>query len=180
MKSLGYISWLVLIVSFLAWGAVAYAGMWLVERAREEGKRAMSAEAQASSAAYLSRLQALSLDTKADREQLEAFVRSDIVALASGIEKAGRDVGVRAKVNSAQESGGTDIPGGDSLKIASFMIQAEGSFSGLVRLVKVLEKYPAFSSIEQFEFDQVGEPGSAAGWRANIRLHIHTTSNISS
>ena len=168
MKSLGYISWLVLIVSFLAWGAVAYAGMWLVERAREEGKRAMSAEAQASSAAYLSRLQALSLDTKADREQLEAFVRSDIVALASGSEKAGR------------AGGGTDIPGGDSLKIASFMIQAEGSFSGLVRLVKVLEKYPAFSSIEQFEFDQVGEPGSAAGWRANIRLHIHTTSNISS
>lgn len=180
MKSFNYLSWLTLALALLAWAGVVYFGFWLQESAAEKGLMALNAGEKAESAAHLSRVKSLAKDTESQREELEGALETNIVTIADMIERAGADLGVRAKVGTVLPLGQKDMPGGDSLKTVSFIVQAEGNFSSIVRLVKVYEKFPSFSLVEQFEFERTGDPGSASPWLATIRLRMLTTSDISS
>jgi hypothetical protein len=178
MRSFSSFSWLVLLVAILSWAGVGYFYVWIQDSAREKGRLAVSAEEQAANAAHFTRMQTLAKDTAPDRARLETLLSTDIVRIAERIEQAGEDMGVRATVGAVLPGSAKEIDGGPALRTASFVIQAEGTFSGLVRLAKVLEKFPAFSSIEQFELERIAATGTSP-WRATIRLKVKTTSQIS-
>lgn len=179
MKSLTYVSTLVLLVAVAAWAAVIYADSWIQETARQKGRLAITAEDKATSAAQLQRMQALAKDTAADRERLETFLGIDIVTLAEEIEDAGAELGINTSVATVLSGATTEMPTGEALREATFIVQAQGTFSGLVRLVKLFEQFPAFSSVQQFELQRAGDASSAAPWRATIRLKILTTADTS-
>jgi hypothetical protein len=45
----------------------------------------------------------------------------------------------------------------------------------------VLEDFPGFATIEQFDLESISSPtGVAREWRTGIRLNIRTTSDVSS
>lgn len=171
-----------LLLAFLAWAGVVYSGLWLQSEARVRGANAQSTDQKATHAAYASRLKALAQETAVERERLETISRSDIVSIANAIEAAGRSIGMTARVNAAIPAGNPkDIPGGAPLQSVVFIVQGEGSFAGVVQLVHVLETFPGFSSVEQFELERVPLTESVAKpWRTNIRLRIYTTSDIAS
>lgn len=127
-------------------------------------------------------MRAFVTETAASRERLEELTRSDIVAIATAIEDAGRTIGVSARVSTAIPSGvSVEIPGGEPLQRIAFIVQAEGTFAGVIQLVRALGNFPGFSEIDQFELERVSAAeASSRPWRTNLRLQIYTTSDISS
>lgn len=181
-KTITYGSWFVLALALIAWIAVVYGSMWLQDAAKERGAAVLTADQKIEAAAYASRMKGLAQETRAERENLERVTSADIVTIANAIEQAGRSIGVSARVSAAIPAGrGKDIPGGTPLSGISFIVQGEGSFAGVVHLVRVLEKYPGFSEVEQFEFERIQTAqGDAQPWRTSIRLRLMTTSDIAS
>ncbi len=181
-KTVSFLSWVSLALAIAAWGGIGYASMWLASTAQTRGASAQTAEQKAAEAAYQSRIKALAAETADERGRLEALANADIVTVANSIEEAGRSIGVNARVSTAIPSGtAKELPGGASLHGLAFIIQAEGSFSGLIQLVHVLQEFPGFSSVEQFELERVeSSERNAQAWRTSIRLEIITTSDISS
>ncbi|MHB1087075.1 MAG: hypothetical protein ACYCZ0_05000 [Minisyncoccota bacterium] len=181
-KTITYLSWIALMLAIVAWGGVVYGSLWLRDEAKVRGASVQSAEQKTAQAAYASRLKSLARETETDRANLETLSRSEIVSVANAIEAAGRSIGVAAKVNAAIPAGNPkDIPGGAPLSSVAFIVQGEGSFSGVVQLVRVLEKFPGFSRVEQFEFERAQSiEGAKQPWRTTIRLRIYTTADIAS
>lgn len=180
-KATTLISWLMLGIAGLSWCGVAYGSMWLEASARERGSIAKTAEQKAEEAAHLARLKTIASETLFERDQLNALAAPDIVSIANAIEEAGRDIGVEARVSSAVPSGtATALPDGSSIQGLAFFVQAEGTFSGVVQLVRVLESFPGFSSISRFELDRPQSSGATRPWRTSVRLEILTTSDIAS
>jgi hypothetical protein len=171
-----------LLLASVAWAGVVYARGWMIETAAARGASALSAEQRAGEAAFRSRVHTIALDTAPARETLESVMRSDITDFADTIEATGKSVGVSVRVKAALPVGNSDeIVGGDSLHTLAFIVQAEGSFAGLVRFEKTLESFPAFASVQQFEFERVQSvEKNAPPWRSTIRLHVITTSDIAS
>lgn len=181
-KTFNFVAYVILIVSLVACATVAYAALWLQDTAREVGANTLSAEQKTAEAAYLSRLKSLAGETAAERDRLESIASADLVAIAESIEVAGEDAGVIARVNTALPSGDSrELPDGGKLEGIAFIVQAEGSFSGLVRFARSLESFPGISSVHQFEFERAQlAGGTSAPWRASVRLEIFTTLDIAS
>lgn len=177
-----YISWFMLALAVAAWAGVVYGSLWLKDEAQVRGSRAQTVDQRTDEAAQAARLRAFVTETGPDRTRLDELTRSDIVAIATSIEQAGDEIGVDARVSTAIPSGiATEIPGGDSLQRIAFIVQAEGTFSGVVQLVRVLGSFPGFSEIDQFELERVPTAETASrAWRTSLRLQIYTTSDISS
>lgn len=181
-RSIPYLSWFALALALLAWAGVVYGDFWIQKTAKERGANALNADQMAAQSAYASRLKALVQETKVERGNLENISHADLVSVANAIEAAGKSAGVSAKVSTAIPSGNAiEIPGGSSLQGLAFIVQAEGSFAGLMQLVRVLEKFPGFSTVEQFDFERVPSlERSAQPWRTTLRMKILTTSEVSS
>lgn len=180
-KYLPYVSWATLVIACLTLGGVVYASMWIRATALEKGKNALSSDERASQAAYMSRIHALASETKNERDALEFLTQADIVSIANAIEAAGNSIGVKARVSAAIPSGSPiGVPGGTPIHAVAFIIQAEGSFAGVTKLVKVFESFPMFSTVEQFDIERAQiEGANTLPWRTTIRLRILTTSEIS-
>ncbi len=181
-RYIAYVAWVALVGSICLWGGVFYAYQWIQNEARIRGANVKSVEQRADEAANVSRTRSLAQETAVEREQLESASRADIVDIASEIESAGRSVGVVARVNNASPaSGQLELPGGAPLSSIVFIIQADGSFAGVAQFMRVLEHFPGFATVEQFDLDRIPTTENAAqSWRASVRLTIRTTSDISS
>lgn len=182
MRIISYLSLPILIIALIAWAGVVYAHTWIAQTALEKGASTLSADQKAAQSAHASRVRAIAQDTATQRETLEGIVFSDVTDFADTIEATGKSVGVSVNVKAALPVGSAKkIAEGASVHTLAFIIEAQGSFSGLIRLTKALETFPAFASINQFDLERVPlAASSAASWRAVIRLHVITTSDVSS
>ena len=123
-------SWFLLIASLVFFGAVVYETGLIQADAAERASAASAADQQLDRSAYAQRVHAIVVDTKSERDQLDAFAHLDIVGSVQMFEGTGKDAGITATVTDATpESDGTDVPGGEKLQSVVFSITAAGSRS---------------------------------------------------
>ena len=171
-----------LAVTALAWaGVVIFA--WLIlgmhdQRKQEQGSREQEVAQQTTAA----RTRALAQETAADRAALDAFTKVEVLSAVNLIESAGLPFGVHLHVRDAQPgSSAVKLPEG-SLSTVGFIIEADGSFSALMRAAQILESLPIPTSIEQLDLGGVLGKKEATNdsWHLNARVRFFTSSNISS
>lgn len=184
MKSLPlpYVAYALLAVAVLAWTGILYEGSQLKSEAALRAEMAASVEQVSEKRAYAARLAALAADTKEERARLERIVEADVVAIANAIEAVGKRASVRAQVSDAlPESGAVDLPGGGKIQPIAFIVQADGSFSALMRLAALYEHLSLPSQIEQLDIERSGAADSKSSpWHMTIRIRVFTNAPVSS
>lgn len=179
-RNLSFVSWILLIVSVCAWGAVVYAGSHILDSSIERGAAASNADQQADRVAYALRVHALAEDSAKDRASMESLMSTDIVTIAKQIEDTGRSANVNASVSSANpETGAKELPGGAPLRAVSFVVQLQGSYSALLHAAKLFETFPIPSQIQDIELERISQGDAATqSWHMTLRLRVLTTSDI--
>lgn len=172
-----YLAWFALLLAILLWGAVLYTAMAIRTEAIASADSAARSETQVDKAAYTQRIAALATDTAQERAALDTLVQSDIVSIIDIIEAAGKTARVQATVSDALPEGGAqEMPGGSQLQVVSFIVQAQGSFSSLMRAISLFEHLPLPSSVGQVELQYLSTTDSRAQpWRMTVRIRVLTT-----
>ncbi|MEK7601166.1 MAG: hypothetical protein AAB480_01370 [Patescibacteria group bacterium] len=172
-----YIGWLSLCVAFGLWGAVIYAALSIQTQARVSATNVAQSEQQIDRAARMLRLSGLVADTKDERARLDSLIQSDVVSIVDTIEAAGAAARVKATVSDALPQGvSRELPGGEPLQTVAFVVQAQGSFSSLMKLVALFEHLPLVSSVEEIDLEQsAGANPKTATWHLTARIRVLTT-----
>ena len=180
MKRLSLLSYALLVLALCAWGAVIYAGYRIEAAASIRADAINVAQQQADQTAYVGRLHSLVGETALGRAQLESLMSSDVVAIVSGLESAGKNV--HAKVTTAAPEGTpTTLPGGGQLQAVGFAVNASGSFSDLMHALTVYEHLSLPSTVEGVDIEALDQTAAkAAPWNMTVHIRIITSAVISS
>jgi len=152
-------------------GALAlYLGFfWIVnnhkETLYEERTRAAEAEVQAEA---LSALEETVMSSKDDREKLANFILADeeIIDFLSLIERTAIDQRVKLTVEDLKT-----LPIDDTFEDLLIPTKIDGSFDGVMRMLRILETIPEQSSIPSITLSK-GESGSADEWTAHVEIRV--------
>lgn len=127
------------------------------------------------------RLRTLAAETATERAEFERLLNVDVIGLATTIESAGAKAGVTVRISDAlpERIANPDNVQGADLQSVGFIIEANGSFTALMRVVAAFERLALPSSIEQVELERL--TGTSEGtWRLSARLRTFTTAAIRS
>lgn len=171
-----------LLLAVAAWGGVWYAGSYILNEAGRRASSASVADQQVDKVAFAQRVKALATDTKSDRDTLDALMSNDVVSIVNVIESVGKNAGVSTHVNDALPLGDAQaLPDGSSVRSVAFVVESQGSYASLVRLLDAFEHLNLPSSVEQVELQHMPtEKGKISLWRLSTRIRVLTTSRISS
>lgn len=167
--------WLALIVAVVLWVLVAYLVQSIEQQKNNYAVLISEIEKETQLMAQASRLRGLMNDTKDSRAALSGFVSADVIGLVDTVEAVGKTIGVELQISNvqpeAQKKGtlaGAPVP-------VNFVVQANGSFAQMTRLVELLNVFPIPGTIQQLELTH---PGSM--WHLTARVRVLTASEISS
>jgi hypothetical protein len=174
-----------ILVGMCAWYGVVYLHTYVVETATQYQVRASAARNSTAREAAQARIRALTTETAAKRASLSAFVQADPIAAAKAIESVGAAARISLKVSGASPEV-FPIPAAASahpLKAVGFVIEATGTFAGVMKALHLLETLPLPITMVQFDIAQVPTDASQKGapqWRLNARMRLLTDSTLSS
>ena len=173
-----YIAWLLLVAAFGLWGAVVYVALSIQTQAQASATDVAQSQYQLDRVAYAQRISALAADTKDERQRLDSLVQSDLVSIVGIIEEAGKNARIKATVSDAlPDASQRELPGGALLQVVSFVVQAQGTFSDMIKLAGIFERLPLVSSIESIDLERAtgGDP-KVSLWHLTTRIRVMTTS----
>lgn len=167
------------VLALMAWGAVGYFA-WTIDA--DENQRAQSArDAQMTTIqnAQAIRTHALALDAALDGEKLKGLLDVDVVSASYLIEEVGRATGVKVRLSAAQPEGNVES-GILPLKAVGIVVTADGRFSDLLRVVRLIETLPVPSSVTRLDIERAPKSsGNTSGvWHLNVYVRILTTTQI--
>ena len=173
------ISWILLSLALVAWGAVGFFG-WTIYT--DESDRLIQAENEQSASlerASVVRTHALALDTVAQGKTLGDLLNVDVVSVADMIEAAGKAARVTVRLGNAVPE---NVPTSEILpvKAVGFTVEATGTFSALMHLARLFEELPLPSTVTRLDLERVPAGASTSQWRMNASIRVLTTSDISS
>ncbi len=130
----------------------------------EERLNAAKSEAQRKA---LSTLEATVASSEEGREKLTHFILNDedIIEFLSLIERTAREQGVTMTTDSL-----TVNPHDNIFEELQVTLRVEGSFDGVVRMLRILEALPQQSSIPQITLTRVEKEG--VNWQASFDLRV--------
>jgi Tfp pilus assembly protein PilO len=133
-------------------------------RLADERMRAAEAEVQAKA---LDALQETVASSKDDRTKLSTYVLKDeeIIDLLSLIERTALEQGVVLKTNSL-----TVVPIDDTFEELQVTVEIQGSFDGVLRMVRILEHIPEQSAVPRVMLTKSGT--ETASWQANVDVRV--------
>jgi hypothetical protein len=175
-------SWVTLVIAILAWAGVVLFAWFVLQMLNNRDTLATSADQAITSQATTARMRALARDTVLERAQLETKAGVDVldaVKLIEGIASGN----LTLRVSNVQEEKVVATAGGTALQAVSMVVDAEGSFAGLMRAVQMLETLPLPTTLQQLDIGRapIGEKEPAnVTWHMNVRLQFLTTAEISS
>ncbi len=172
-----YIGWLSLGLAFGLWGAVIYTAFSIQTQAQTSATSVAQSEQQIDKAARTLRLSGIVSDTKDERVRLDGLIQSDVVSVVNIIEAAGAAAYVSATVSDALPEGvARELPGGPPLQAVAFVVQAQGSFSSLMKLVALFEHLPLVSSVVELDLERNAATNpKVASWHLTARIRVLTT-----
>ena len=172
-----YIGWLSLGLALGLWGAVLYVALFIQTQAQLSATSVAQSERQIDRAARMLRLSGIISDTKDERARLDGLVQSDVVSVVDIIEAAGVSANVNATVSDALPEGVfSELPGGPPLQTVAFVVQAQGSFSSLMKLVELFEHLPLVSSVGEIDLERTAAANpKLATWHLTARIRVLTT-----
>ncbi len=179
-------AWSVAVLALIAYLAVGWFG-WTISR-QESDRAANFANAQDEYArqAQAARLHAAVADTVSQRQALEGLIPSDILSVAGMLADAGTSAGVSLQLSNALPESAPSSSDANPIYVVGFDIQAQGSFSALMRAIAILETLPIAASVERFDVqtnDSGATPSSSASgaaWHMSAYIRALTTAPISS
>jgi hypothetical protein len=131
----------------------------------------MDQEHDARKQANALKLRALARETQEQRAALTALSSSDVVRMLDALDQLGADAGVDLKIGQAQV-----VPAADPLRGVAFIVNAEGSFSAVLKAASLATSLPMPSRVDQLQFERL--PGTS-GWRLGARVRFITSENVS-
>lgn len=171
--------WVTLCLAITAWaGAILFAWL-LLAMVQDRSILAGNSERTISKQATAAKMRALARDTIVERRLLDKKANVDVLSAVDAIESVGKISGAEVRVSDAQKE--PTITGNPSVNIVAFSVEAQGTFSAVMRALAMLETLPLPVSIRQFDLGRSSDNGSDAGmWRLSLQLSLLTTANISS
>lgn len=171
-------------IILVACAVASWALVWLFSGhiARTEETRAEQvADAQRFSGqqASLLRAQALVQETAQQRSQIDTMLSTDVVSLADMLTEAGRGVGVKVKLSGALPETAPAAAPSASLTAVGFVVQADGTFSNLMRAAERFQALSLGSSLTRLDI-QKNPDGGPGAWHMNAYIIVYTTTAISS
>ena len=108
----------------------------------------------------------------------------DVVSIVDMIEEVGKE-GVRITVSNAipENVPPSQAAGGAGIIATGFVVEAQGRFSTLMRVVKLFETLPITSTLGRLDMERTAKPGNLGTsdtWRMNAYIRVLTTADISS
>lgn len=156
-------------IGFLFLSLCVYLGFfWMVNshkgQLHEERVRAAEAEVQAQA---LKTLQETVADSEADRAKLKTYILEEeaIIDILSLIEKTALEQGVILTTKNLNTA-----PIDDVFEDLQVTVNIEGSFDGVLRMIRILEQIPLQSSIPNVSLTKTEELKST--WQAQLDIHI--------
>ncbi len=156
-------------IGFLLLSLCVYLGFfWMVnghkEQLQEERVRAAEAEVQARA---LKALEETVTHSEADRAKLKTYILEDeeIIDTLSLIEKTALEQGVVLTTKNLNT-----VPIDDVFEDLQVTVNIDGSFDGVLRMIRILEQIPQQSSIPNVSLIKTGELKST--WEAQLDIHI--------
>ncbi|OGG79750.1 hypothetical protein A3A39_04470 [Candidatus Kaiserbacteria bacterium RIFCSPLOWO2_01_FULL_54_13] len=175
--SLQFISWGALAVAIALWAGVGFFAWTIAKEESAHASRAAEEVEESVLQSAILRLHALARETKDARARLEGIARRDVVEILDSIEGVARDSGVPIKIGQALAASSDPS---SPLRMASFVIEAEGTFAQVAHVASLLESFPMPSSVNELQFEQL--PGSTGAkkskgniWRVVARMRFFTT-----
>lgn len=176
-----YLSWALLALSLIAFVGVGYFAKAVLAEAHVRAAMASDAGQAVARKSYNDRLRSIAVETEAERMRLDTLAGRDIVSIVDTVERAGEVAGIPLTVSSALSGGeGEELPGGSRLRPVIFVLDAEGSYTKILRTISLLENLPLPSLLDEVSITRSGQEGSGQQWRASVRLRVYTTTTISS
>ena len=181
MKPFTLISWSLLLLGITAWvGVVLFYGV-IEGKKTERTDRLLKIEQSAKLQISAARIKALANETTETRTALDEVTSVDILSAVKTIEGAGKSIGLSVHIVSASPSGAFSKT--NTLHTVSFALESQGSYSSIVRLMKLFESLPLLSMIENVELRSESDPSKPdpkALWHLDLRLKLFTSSNVTS
>lgn len=148
---------------------IAYAFFFRMVAEHKENlmaERIRAAEAEMQRKA-LSQLEAAVASSVEDREKIRKFIleEEDIIEFLSRIETTARAQGVSITTDNLTVS--EKNPDFEELQVT---LRVEGSFDGVVRMLRILEELPQQSSLTQVGLTRTTKEGE--GWQATFDLRV--------
>ena len=176
----GYTAGLLFAAAILAWGGVWYfmsavQGAATVQAERVQLSRQMFTEESSSV-----RTHAIAIDTALERGQLNALIEKDIVEIAALLRGVGRTTGITVTLGGAVPENAPPTSSGQvPVHTVGFALEADGSFSSLMRTLELIETLPLASRIERLDMLRVTGAG-APRWHMSVYIRVLTTASNSS
>lgn len=170
-------SWVALLAAFALWAGVGYFAWTIADAAEEHRAIIASMEQEELEHATALRLHALARETKDMRTRLEQISNSDLVEILDTIEALARDTRIPIGIGQAPSIVSTES---SPIRIASFVIEAQGTFSQVVQVIALLETLPIPSTLDELQLEQqAGAEGkSAKSWHLVAQMRFFTTADI--
>ncbi len=174
-----YSSWVALAAAVALWAGVGYFAWMITSAAEEHAARIAGMEQEELEHAAALRLHALARDTEDARTKLEQLSDSDIVEILDIIESLARDTGVPIGIGQAPSISSTEA---SPVRVASFIIEAQGTFTQVAQAVALLESLPIPSHLDELQLERLpsAESGKSAksSWRVVTQIRFFTTADI--
>ena len=179
-----YLAWATFVILIFVTAGVVYLGWAVSSEESAQAERHVALEQMLQQQTSTIRLHSVARETKGAREKLENIMRTDVVEILDTIEAVARDTKIPIEIGQAVSS-----PSADPASLvhgATFVIQAEGSFSGVMHAAALLESLPIPSLISDLQFERLppqsvgGGKGRRGSWRVVLRMRFLTTADVSS
>lgn len=167
-----FAGWLILLCGVGSWIAVVVLAVGLTNGTTAYVARLQEAQHAMALNGSSARIHALAQDTALDRAQIDRSLTVDVVSTAVLLQHIGRTTGATVKLSDATQEP-VLTAGSAKLQPIGFLVQADGSFSSLMRTVQILSKLPLASSIERIRLN-VGkaEGKGSTPWHLELYLRV--------
>ncbi len=179
------VSWISVAAAVCAWAGVIFFVIYVLHLKADRVAYLGSVDQSTAKQSAAARTHVFARDTTEERASLEKSTNVDVLSVVNLIESVGVAAGVKVQVSDVQNE--STIPGKNgapAFNAIGLGIQAQGSFSSLMRVAEMLESLPLPSSIEQLDIGraQLGADPASDGtvpWQLNVRVKLLTTASVS-
>lgn len=169
------------VATLIAWGGVAFFQQSVQTMEAQLITEAQNAQQSSLQQSLAVRTRAVAQETAPARARLEQVLAVDVGSAATLLQDTGKTTRVAVKLSNALPEAPPSAPAvnsGPSVQAVGFSLEADGTFSALVRTAQLLETLPLASRVERLDIQTGGT--AAAPWRMNVYIRVLTTSAISS
>ncbi len=174
MKNATRIQWVMLPIAVCAWAGILWFGWSILQDEESRSFRITAVQETQDKVAVATRLRLIMQDTAVQRAQIDALLRTNIVSVVDMLESTG-SAGVQVTVSDAHPESATvsrAIAGLTSLVATGFVVEAQGKFTDLIRVVQLLENLPIPSTIGRLEISRDSVSDTGAIWRMSAYVRV--------